>query len=449
MKITIIQLSILFITLNVIAQDCNKKIEIITKFLETNQEIESTFLNNLDEKLITCQSSDAAYYYVTGLLELNRENPDLVIAHTNFEAAANLGLLKAKTHLAYSFKNGWGGTVDLTQYLDLLLQAADLGDDNATYALAYTYLKGLGVIQQDYTTAFNLIENLDLPMARHWKGICTFYGLGTQQNTELGLQILLENDIDDSHVLANKIINNETVVPDVLEINPISIENYLVIDPTAILDSQFEAKIIERDWSKNFIFRSINAHISFFGTSNNIDIQIELENEVHQGSGYLDQGNILLENTNISLPEIFKVTQDAPNTNYLIEDILVLKHIENDKILLVANIWSESLKEPGVPLLIELFNQEEIDARINSSLEIYPNNFTETFSVQFVIERTSQVSIEIFDFAGMKVREISNHEALEGTQTFNFETTNLIEGMYFAKIQVDNTIFERQLIKTN
>ncbi len=80
------------------------------------------------------------------------------------------------------------------------------------------------------------------------------------------------------------------------------------------------------------------------------------------------------------------------------------------------------------------------------SLNIYPNPFSNQTSIEFTLNRTAMVEIDIVDFTGKKVKEISNKKIPTGEHKFIWDAEGLPRGLYFLRLQVDEVSETKKLL---
>ena len=71
----------------------------------------------------------------------------------------------------------------------------------------------------------------------------------------------------------------------------------------------------------------------------------------------------------------------------------------------------------------------------------YPNPFNPSTSIEFKLNVTSLVTLEIFDIKGKKVETLLNNETMSsGIYKVNFTGDNLSSGVYFYNIRTDKGV---------
>ncbi|HEY9114407.1 MAG TPA: T9SS type A sorting domain-containing protein, partial [Bacteroidales bacterium] len=83
----------------------------------------------------------------------------------------------------------------------------------------------------------------------------------------------------------------------------------------------------------------------------------------------------------------------------------------------------------------------------NTSLTAYPNPFHHSTNIEFSLEKTTWVQIDVYNVIGEKVDVIYQADLPAGTHTLNYQAADLANGIYFIKLQAGNTITTTKLLK--
>ncbi len=97
-----------------------------------------------------------------------------------------------------------------------------------------------------------------------------------------------------------------------------------------------------------------------------------------------------------------------------------------------------------------VFSSVGIDAlTTNNSIVIYPNPFTDNFSVDFYLQHASVISIEITDVLGRNIKTLEGKEFAEGKNNveITFANGDLKEGIYFLKLISPEGILVNKITK--
>jgi len=75
----------------------------------------------------------------------------------------------------------------------------------------------------------------------------------------------------------------------------------------------------------------------------------------------------------------------------------------------------------------------------NIDMSVYPNPAKDNVIVKFYLGSNKQVKLTLINVLGEQVKEVENTELGAGQHTLNFNVANLAEGMYYLKLQADNS----------
>jgi len=76
----------------------------------------------------------------------------------------------------------------------------------------------------------------------------------------------------------------------------------------------------------------------------------------------------------------------------------------------------------------------------------YPNPFNPTTQIVFTLPMSSQVSIEVFNLLGQKVRTLVNDTRDAGTYTATFDGAGLTSGVYFYRLTAGNQVIAKKMM---
>lgn len=88
---------------------------------------------------------------------------------------------------------------------------------------------------------------------------------------------------------------------------------------------------------------------------------------------------------------------------------------------------------------------EEYENNVDN-INVYPNPLVETFKVEFDLESSADLDIQIVDINGKQVKNLYHGHCLEGTNVFSFNKANLSQGVYFLTINTPNKIIANEKI---
>ena len=81
-----------------------------------------------------------------------------------------------------------------------------------------------------------------------------------------------------------------------------------------------------------------------------------------------------------------------------------------------------------------------------SSLKIYPNPISNSGTLEFSIEKASNLSYEIYDLLGKKITHLNSTTLNAGTHIYNLNTEQLDNGTYLIKYQINDQVKAAQFI---
>ncbi|OFX21008.1 MAG: hypothetical protein A2033_11830 [Bacteroidetes bacterium GWA2_31_9] len=84
------------------------------------------------------------------------------------------------------------------------------------------------------------------------------------------------------------------------------------------------------------------------------------------------------------------------------------------------------------------------------SVSVYPNLSSDKFNVYYNLQKSSKVSIDLYDVLGNKISTIANTEQLSGKYHYEIDSNNegMRPGTYFVRIIADDKVFIKKLILT-
>jgi hypothetical protein len=80
---------------------------------------------------------------------------------------------------------------------------------------------------------------------------------------------------------------------------------------------------------------------------------------------------------------------------------------------------------------VELPNQFELQQN-------YPNPFNPLTTIEFTLEQSSFVELEVYNTLGERVAIVESKELVAGKHAYNFDARMLPSGLYFYRIQAGN-----------
>ena len=96
-----------------------------------------------------------------------------------------------------------------------------------------------------------------------------------------------------------------------------------------------------------------------------------------------------------------------------------------------------------------LYSGAETDKSNNFSLSIYPNPFGSSATLQYTLNKSSKVTIGLYDMTGRQIALIKNETQSPGDYNaeINAEKYHLSPGVYLLKFMTDDGFVSRQIVK--
>ena len=432
-----------------IAQDlCDRNLKLAKEYLEEHKVVAEPVRLEIAESVEGCATNEGLSIYVQGLLAL-RENPapDYPRAFSLFSQSAELGITHAKTYLGFFYKNGWGLPVDLDRSRFWIEQAAAEGEHNATYALGYYYLKGLGGLEVDYHKAVAYFQQSEHPMAQHWLAFCKFYGFGTGTNEREAAQLLTKNTLSDSDQL--------------LEFLDGRIDGSLVDFEEARITSNnarfFELNQgenlnglwLEKDWKNEKVLRQFPVVLnSISKDENNIELTLTIEDKVYVIKTDL-YGNLLSEDLTFTVKAPFASPLSEEYLEYHLDGATVSQNKENGDFIIDLTIWLEEYQEKGPPVTLRFSEKESIANKLNDSFSLYPTVFQDVINISVEIEQSSMLTLTLYDLNGSPLLTKDYGMVGAGNHQLEFDGSQVKDQNCVAVLKINDLQFARRVIKTN
>lgn len=121
-----------------------------------------------------------------------------------------------------------------------------------------------------------------------------------------------------------------------------------------------------------------------------------------------------------------------------------------ETILLVrSNDPANPVIEVPVSANIEMATSSEITSEVPQRLELaqnYPNPFNPTTTIQFSLNRSSDVTLEVFNITGQRVATLINGSMSAGSHQHTFDASSLSSGIYMYRLITPEQMLTRQMI---
>ncbi len=396
---------------------------------------------------------------------------------------------KAVCELGVLYKEGIGCKLNFNTAISYFEESHRLGFEKGAYSIGYMYFKGLGSLEQDYKKAIEWFELSSHPMAKHWLGICNYFGYGMPVNKDQAIELWLDNPITNSEVILEHLDVNPNLINigkvkensvDVSEFGTSQI-NQVISEPvvsnteeskkitTASLLGEWEGKLVELDWSKERINRTFPISIEFKKDNATYDLSYKatINKNSIENYGILLDNNIYLNDSEVQLPRLYQDNREKYTLEYemLSFNTIEIKEINNIKYL-IADVETlvKDWNEQGTPMLMILGNTkgltdngEDIDEALISGLlslkgdnfiTTYPNPFQNDLLIQYDLETATSTSVEIYSFDGEFAQTIvsgKNQEA--GGHLYHVDTDSYKKGLYVVRVSTNNITHTKLIVK--
>jgi 5-hydroxyisourate hydrolase-like protein (transthyretin family) len=364
---------------------------------------------------------------------------------TNIKNYYNLGL---------QYKDGKGVAIDYTKAYSNFLQAANLGDAQSIYAVAYMLYKGLGCTQ-DYAQAAELFAQgayTGRENSMYFYGLCLRNGYGVaknedsakyylQKSADLGykqatLELaspVAENINDSVQVLLQQISN--AAIPDKTVLNRFNkVQPHL--SSANIIAGEYTGWLIQYDWSGTNIVATKKLQLNITNNNNNISGEwLEEGTNKAKIKAKIQSDSLVFEETKYARSDHYSF---AKAISYNFENAKLNMVQLDDSVFLTGNIemFSPARGEPSKPIFIALSKGglNMLDSLTSKlQLTVYPNPFTSVLNVQFNLPNAAKVSVQLYSMSGALLYNNEAGTLNEGRYNLPVQSSNLVSGMYLLK----------------
>lgn len=401
-------------------------------------------------------------------------------AFKHIYSAALKGYPNAQYNLGRLYKYGLGCELSFDAAIQWFETATANGNQRAAYSLGYMYFKGFGV-PQDYKKSVYWFEKSDDPMAKHFLAICNYFGYGTPINEQRAVELLTANPTLNSktfltYVKANLRTSNEDVVAqnihattDATHIKPNVVEMSAATDtyktPLTEQDLQGEwvGKLVEYDWSGTRIVRVSPLALAFETENNNVQIAGTIANQHKEATAQFDNSTLYVDSdTSFTLKKLYSSTPHALTLDYTLFSMALEKTTFQNQDYLVGamDTFILSWTEYGNPMRVVLkpkdaqgsINMDMIEAlaaQKDQFIKLYPVPFYDSLTVQYQLETTSQVFVELYSLHGSdSITILPTTLQQAGDYTYTIPVSpGLAGGLYVVRLIAGNQTYTRMVIK--
>ncbi len=393
-----------------------------------------------------------------------------------FSKAAQNGIIEGIYNIGLLYKER-PNTPDFEKAYKYFQTAANLGDAQSTYAVAYMHYKGLGC-QQDYTKAASLFgvgafEGRSNSM--YFYGLCFRNGYGLLLNQDsvnywlkkaaskgyrMAINELASTSSENSNTEAKTLSSN--LKNDFLAKNR-SLNKFHKIDKTTsakVATGEYEGSLIRYDWSGKNAISTSKLRLKLSYQKGKVTGEwVENDTTVLPLEASINSSSLVFSNMKYVRKDHYSPNKGA---KVLFKDANLQWSLNKDTMYLVGNIQMFTVKqnEPDKPIFISLkryvgqtanIKDQDVvveDLTLNKeSVNIYPNPFVNTITVDFNLKQKSEVSIQLLTLDGKTVFEKKSGILDAGTYTFPLHVKSVQAGTYLLRVLYGTIINTTKMIK--
>jgi hypothetical protein len=349
-------------------------------------------------------------------------------------------------------------------------KAAELGDDQSIYAIAYMHYKGLGC-EQDYSKAAKLFadgsaKNRDNSL--YFYGLCWRNGYGVIRNSD-SAKYYLQKSADLGYKLAQIELDNPTAensndsAAQVLlqQISNAAVPNKNVLNQfnkiqphlpsSEIITGEYTGWLIQYDWSGKHIVTTKRMQLNL--NAKNLDISgewIEEGTDTAKIYAQINSDNLQFKETQYSRTDHYSFNK-AITYNFHNAKLNVVQL--GDSVFLAGNVemFSTLRGEPSKPIFVALSRAglKEMDSIMFSKVKLiaYPNPFANTLNAEFNLPRSAKVSVQLISLNGTILYSKEAGELEKGFYSLPIHIINLTQGIYLLKLNYNNHTKTIKVIK--
>ncbi len=489
---------------------CDQKAEVILQIKNDLKEYPKAVIDQMLEYITPCGEHDISRTspkaaYAKALLHL--QNGDFGLVHRRTSELAPVYMFRARN-------NGYTPAIlddiinDLSnryiipdQRINFNTMAQDLEGlliqgykpDVVHYILGYISLKNL-TTQQDFTSeslaskAKNHFEKSNLPMAKHWLAIMQYFGYGMPANRTKALEMLNDNNIYNSRVLATSLQNqNNDWIPIAAEERLAVMDNFTNHSmPTNVIGDTktvFDGHLIEFDWLGKGVKRHIPVQltieidrevtsstkdISYIFSINDINFSGQASLKTYSwnhGISFSSSSKLELK----KMPNLFQDHTDQDELTYTVQQIDLRETTINGQLALIGKLSSSNTKIKELqefihaPIRLILYPETSTannnttialaNNTANLSLDanfatIAPNPIRDHFTISYTLDITAEVEIAVFDFYGQQKLKAPTQKSEANTkQEVTINSSTLTRGTYLVQMIINGQPYSKTIIK--
>ena len=89
---------------------------------------------------------------------------------------------------------------------------------------------------------------------------------------------------------------------------------------------------------------------------------------------------------------------------------------------------------------------EENILQQSALIQNYPNPFSQSTTLRFILPTSSFVTVGVYDFLGREVQTLVNELVSAGEHFINFEANDLLKGIYFCRLKTGDRVLTRKML---
>jgi uncharacterized protein len=393
-----------------------------------------------------------------------------------FQRAANTGYAAAWNNLGNMYKNGDVIQQDFSKAYYCYSQAAKNNDLSGLKHQAYMLYKGLGC-KQDYSLAFSLYQRCALrgsANSMYFLGLCFRNGYGVARNLdsaryylqlaaskgdEQAKQELSLKDPENPLVPLNAPSLTQTTTAKTLQGSyNFASSRYKRIRhnlPASDLPGTYSGYALKYDWSGTHVVSISRLHLKLEQKGGELTGVWTEDDSLSAGiTATLTDSALLFTNTRYS-----RLYHYSPNKPELFEfknaQLQLVKTV--DSVYLAGNLqlYSPNRKEHAKPFYVLLTKvvegensslQQKFNKANITQLKTYPNPFTSSINISFIIHESSRISLSVVDMDGRTIYSEASEQLLPGQYQRNLKIQGA-PGMYVIKLMDGTSSVSSMIVK--
>ncbi len=369
--------------------------------------------------------------------------------------------------------------------------------DVVHYLLGYLKLKNLIRYPSQYTNDAQAIEakthfeTSTHPMAKHWLAVMHYFGYGVPHDRAKGLQMLIDNDIYNSRILAQNLQNqNNDWIPIAAQERLALIENYTMLPfaNTVLPDTKttYNGYFIEFDWLAKGVKRRIPVQLTIEFIENLDDFSDKVEYEFTM-NGISTKRVAKITDVNydkyisfynyhdrhkLEFPSLKNLLQDHPEKDsitYFTKQMSIRETTIDGKLALIGKLdgtikIKELNEKVNTPIRLLLYpeiqgttsivtnslsNSEPSSEKLDKNFAtIAPNPISDQFTITYTLDQEAEVQVGVYDFFGQQRIQVPTQKSTAGTtQTITVNSSGLSSGTYIIQMTVNGAHYSKMVIK--